>query len=87
MKSTVTTKRAGDAIEVSVTHSLDPKLYDLALTARTRVPPDWTSAQFTQGKTTRKLAVQREGQQSFVMYRLAPNGGPVRLTQASSACD
>jgi peptidoglycan/xylan/chitin deacetylase (PgdA/CDA1 family) len=79
MKSSVTTRRAGDGIEVSVTHSLDPKLYDLPLTARTAVPDDWTSAQFTQGKTTRKLAVRRDGQQSFVMYRVAPNGGPVRL--------
>ena len=81
MGSSVTTRRAGDAIEVSVTHSLDPKLYDLALTARTAVPPDWTSAQFTQGKTTRKLAVQRDGRQSFVMYRVAPNSGLVRLTK------
>jgi peptidoglycan/xylan/chitin deacetylase (PgdA/CDA1 family)/pimeloyl-ACP methyl ester carboxylesterase len=85
MKSTVTTRRAGDAIEVSVTHSLDPKLYDLPLTARTTVPPGWTSVQFTQGTTTQRLAVARGGQNSSVMYRVAPNGGPVRLTQVPLA--
>jgi hypothetical protein len=38
MKSTIATTPAGHAIEVTVTHSLDPKLYDLPLTARTSVP-------------------------------------------------
>ena len=85
MKSTVTTRRAGDAIEVSATHSLDPKLYDLPLTARTTVPPGWTSVQVTQGTVTQKLPVQREGQNSYVMYRVAPNGGLVRLIQVPLA--
>ena len=40
MASKVTTKRVGDAIEVSVNHSLDPKLYDLPLTARTPCRPN-----------------------------------------------
>jgi hypothetical protein len=81
MKSTVTTKDLSDGLEVSVSHSLDPKLYDLPLTGRTTVPPSWTSAQFTQGKVTRKLLVQREGDKSYVMYRVVPNSGVVRLTQ------
>ena len=38
MASKVTTKQSGEAIEVTVTHSLDPKLYNLPLTARTTVP-------------------------------------------------
>jgi peptidoglycan/xylan/chitin deacetylase (PgdA/CDA1 family) len=82
MKSSVTTKRAGDAIEVSVTHSLDPKIYDLPLTAKTTVPAEWTSAQFAQGKMTRNLIVQRDGQNSYVMYRVAPDSGNARLTRA-----
>jgi peptidoglycan/xylan/chitin deacetylase (PgdA/CDA1 family) len=79
MRSTVATKQAGRAIEVTVTHALDPKLYDLPLTARTTVPADWTSAQVRQGKETRTLAVEREGGDSYVQYRLAPNAGVARL--------
>jgi peptidoglycan/xylan/chitin deacetylase (PgdA/CDA1 family) len=82
MKSNVTTKHAGEAIEVSVSHSLDPKLYDLPLTARTTVPAAWTSAQFTQGKVARTLLVQREGDKPYVMYRVAPNSEVARLTQS-----
>jgi peptidoglycan/xylan/chitin deacetylase (PgdA/CDA1 family) len=81
MRSTVTAKRVGEAIEVSVTHSLDPKLYDLPLTARTSVPADWTSVQFRQGSVTRTLPVQRETGNSHVMYRIAPNGGVARLAR------
>jgi peptidoglycan/xylan/chitin deacetylase (PgdA/CDA1 family) len=81
MKSTVKSTRAGDAIEVSVTHSLDPKLYDLPLTARTTVPASWTAVQVRQGKETRRVTAQREGTDSYVMYRIVPNAGPARLTR------
>jgi hypothetical protein len=81
MASTVTTKQAGNVIEVTVTHSLDSKLYNLPLTARTTVPSQWTSVQFTQGKVTREIPVRREGGNSYVMYRVAPNAGVARITR------
>jgi hypothetical protein len=80
MKSTVTTRQIADTIEVSVIHSLDSRLYDLALTARTTVPAQWASAQLVQGTVTRKLPVERDAGKSYVMYRVTPNGGVVRLT-------
>jgi hypothetical protein len=79
MRSTVTTKQTGHAIEVTVKHSLDPKLYDLPLTARTTVPADWTSVQIRQGRQRTNVPVQREGSESYVQYRVAPNAGVVRL--------
>ena len=82
MRSTVTTKQAGDAIEVTATHTLDRKLYDLPLTARTTVPADWTSVQVRQGGRTQTASVQREGSESYVQYSIAPNGGAVRLQRA-----
>ena len=81
MASNVATRMAGDVIEVSITHSLDPKLYDLPLTARTPVPAQWTSVQFTQGGVTRTIPVLREGDSTYVMYRVTPNGGVARLQQ------
>jgi hypothetical protein len=79
MSSKVTTSQSGDVIEVTVNHSLDPKLYNLPLTARTTVPDQWTSVEFTQGKTTLVLPVKQEGGSSFVLYRIVPNGGTARL--------
>src|SRR5207247_7278456 len=72
--SSVRTNLSGDAIEVSVTHSLKPDLYDLPLTARTTIPADWRVVRFRQGDEVRWLPVHREGGEPFVMYRIAPNG-------------
>jgi hypothetical protein len=79
MKSSVTTTDVGQAIDVSVTHPLDPKVYDLPLTVRTTVPAQWSSVRFTQGASTRMLQVQHEPGRAYVMYRIIPNGGPARL--------
>jgi hypothetical protein len=79
MASRVTTKQERDGIEVTVGHSLDPKLYDLQLTAKTTVPGDWRSVRVSQGRTTSTVPVQREPGGSYVMYRITPNGGVARL--------
>ncbi|MEX2260836.1 MAG: polysaccharide deacetylase family protein [Bryobacteraceae bacterium] len=79
MNSKVTARMAGDAIEVSVSHSLDPKLYDLPLTARTAIPADWKVVRFRQGDDVRWVPVHREGGKTFVIYRIAPNGSVARL--------
>ena len=79
MASRVTTKQERDGIEVTVGHSLDPKLYELQLTAKTTVPGDWRSVRVSQGRTTSTVPVQREPGGSYVMYRITPNGGVARL--------
>lgn len=79
MASTVAAKHAGDAIDVTVTHSLDPKLYDLPLTARTDVPAQWTSVRVRQGRATATVPVQRDASGAYVLYRIVPNAGVARL--------
>ena len=81
MASKVVTKQAGEAIEITLTHSLDARLYNLPLTARTTVPAQWTSAEFRQGNVTRTVPVQRDGQNAYVIYRIMPNSGVARLRQ------
>lgn len=79
MASTVTAKRAAETIEVAVTHSLNPKLYNLPLTARTTVPAEWTTVEIRQGNATRTVPVTRDGGRAYVVYRVTPNGGVARL--------
>ena len=79
MASNVTTKQARDNVEVTVTHSLDPKTYNLPLTARTTVPAQWASVRVRQGRETTMVPVQRDSSSSYVLYRIAPNGGVARL--------
>jgi hypothetical protein len=81
MKATVKTSGSGQSIEVTVTHPLDPKVYDVPLTARTTVPATWTSARVTQGKDSRTIPVQKDGE-TYVQYRVKPNSGVVRIEKA-----
>jgi hypothetical protein len=79
MSSTVSSKRVGNGIEVSVRHSLDPKLYDLRLTARTVIPNDWTVVRFRQGNDERWIPIHRERNEPYVLYRIAPDGTTATL--------
>lgn len=80
--STVTSKAAGDSIAVTVSQKLDPKLYDLALTAKTTIPSNWQLVRFRQGSETRWLPVHREGGETFVLYRIQPDGTSATLERA-----
>jgi hypothetical protein len=82
MKAVIKTAQAGQAIEVTVTHPLDAKVYDVPLTARTTVPADWTAVTVTQGRASTKAAVQKDTTGSYVQYHVNPNAGVVRLVKA-----
>jgi peptidoglycan/xylan/chitin deacetylase (PgdA/CDA1 family) len=82
--SSVETRPAGEAIEVSVKHSLDPKLYDVPLTARTTIPTDWRIARFRQGSEVRWLPVHRGEGEPYVLYRIAPDGKMARIEKAAN---
>jgi hypothetical protein len=72
--SNVKENRSGDVIEVTVTHSLDKTLYDLPLTARTAIPVDWNLVRFKQGSDVRWLPIYRDGDATYVLYRIVPDG-------------
>lgn len=84
MNSSVTSRQSGDSIEVTVKHSLDPAAYDLPLTARTTIPADWRLVRFKQGNDVRWLPVHREGGETFVQYRIAPNGTAATLEKGAN---
>lgn len=80
MRAKIDTRQNGPAIEVTITHPLDPKKYDVPLTARTTVPAQWTSAKVTQGRDIKTIPVQKDG--AYVQYRVMPNAGAVRIEKA-----
>ena len=82
--SAVVAKAGDDRIEVTVTHSLDKKLYDLPLTVKTRLPGDWKLAHFRQGQDACWLPIHHEGDSNFVLYQIAPNGPPAVLEKAAN---
>ncbi|HLX93973.1 MAG TPA: polysaccharide deacetylase family protein [Puia sp.] len=69
----VSTKKDNGTFQVSLTHSLDKKMYDLPLTLKTYIPATWSKATVSQGKITQPLEVQRDEKGNFVLYQVKPN--------------
>jgi peptidoglycan/xylan/chitin deacetylase (PgdA/CDA1 family) len=81
-RSEVRTSRKGDVVEVVLRHGLDEKQYDLPLTLRTRVPPEWKAVEIRQGSRVERASVAREGAAATAEYQAVPNAGPVTLAKA-----
>lgn len=66
-------READGGITVTLTHSLDPKLYDLPLTLKTYVPADWKNVTVSQGAATQQVTVQHDDAGVYILYQLKPN--------------
>lgn len=69
----VTAEEKGGVITVTLTHSLDPRMYDLPLTLKTYLPGRWTKVSLTQGTARRRLSLQHDAHGAYVLYQLKPN--------------
>lgn len=84
--STVTGIVQGDAIKVSITSSLDPKVYDVPVTLKTYVPA-WKAALLTKKTTQEKqpaLQIQKDDMGSYVLYSVKPGDGEIILTKQAA---
>ena len=68
------------AITVTLTHSLDPKLYNLPLTVKTFVPKGWKKVKVVQNNKTRTFNSASDSIGNFVIYDAVPNGGTITLS-------
>lgn len=75
MGTTVSGKKDGSSITVSIASEVDPEVYDVPLTLKTYVPNSWKSAQLD-GKS---LDIQQDGDGSYVIYSVAPGTATVTL--------
>jgi peptidoglycan/xylan/chitin deacetylase (PgdA/CDA1 family) len=60
-------------ITVTLTHSLDPTMYDLPLTLKTYVPAGWRNITITQGQSTQHVEAKNDAKGSYILYQLTPN--------------
>ena len=80
LNAKVSSSLKGEKINVALSHPLNKKLYDLPLTLKTYVNPQWKEAIVKQGKTVTKTIVQTEGAAAFVMYQAMPGKGTVEIS-------
>ncbi len=81
MNAEVKSKEAKNSISVSLTHKLDKSMYDIPLTLKTYVPSGWSTIKVAQGKQIKQVKAQKDSKGSFIMYRAAPNSGPITLSK------
>jgi peptidoglycan/xylan/chitin deacetylase (PgdA/CDA1 family) len=72
-------KYSPTAIPVTLTHSLDPKIYNLPLTLKTYVPHGWKKVNVTQSNKTVTLDSIKDPIGTCVTYEAIPNQGEIIL--------
>jgi len=75
----VSAKTSEQSIRIMLTHPVDPRLYDLALSLKTYVPSGWKRVQVEQQGTSKVLQVRSDSDGSYVIYQAIPNAGEVTL--------
>lgn len=62
-----------NSITITLTHTLDPTVYDFPLTLKTYLPATWKEATVTQNNKTQMPTIQHDPNGSYILYQLTPN--------------
>jgi hypothetical protein len=79
MSSDVKADEEKNKITVNLTHSLDHQTYDLPLTLKTYVSPDWKYVLVKQNGKEQKVVSQKDADGSYVLYKAVPNAGTISI--------
>jgi peptidoglycan/xylan/chitin deacetylase (PgdA/CDA1 family) len=80
MNSKVKSSENKGKITVTFTHSLDKSMYDLPLTLKTVVRPEWKEVIVKQGYESNRIPTQKTGNATFVQYQASPNASNIEIT-------
>lgn len=83
MSANVQTSKKKDDIFVELTHSLDNSIYNIPLTLKSYVAPDWEQVSVTQDGEEKLLTPQRDGKGSYILYQANPNSTPIKLSKST----
>ncbi|MDH4090720.1 MAG: polysaccharide deacetylase family protein [Cyclobacteriaceae bacterium] len=80
MGSTVKVTENKNGITVMLNHNLDQRMYNLPLTLKSYVSPDWKNANIKQGTNSVHAVVKKDNLGSFVQYQAIPNLAPIEIS-------
>jgi peptidoglycan/xylan/chitin deacetylase (PgdA/CDA1 family) len=69
-----------DKITITLTHSLDKKMYDVPLTLKTYVPSGWKAVKIKQGNHNSHIQPTHAKDGNYVFYQADPNGAAITLS-------
>ena len=73
-------RQKGDKISISLNHTLDKAMYDLPLTLKTYVSPEWKRVWVWQGKRMQRVEALTDAKGTYVLYQAYPTGVPLTLS-------
>jgi peptidoglycan/xylan/chitin deacetylase (PgdA/CDA1 family) len=80
MNAKVQVSEKDNKVLVNLSHSLDPKLYNLPLTLKSYVTSDWKTVQVKQGEKVQRVQPRQDTKGTFILYQALPNAQPVELS-------
>ena len=80
MNADVQVSEKENKVIVNLTHDLDKTLYNLPLTLKSYVSPEWKNVQVKQGTKAQRVQPQQDDRGTFVMYQAQPNAQPIELS-------
>ncbi|MEP6613449.1 MAG: hypothetical protein ABJA76_16225, partial [Mucilaginibacter sp.] len=72
--------KAGDKLTIELSTALDRTMYDLPLTLKTYVSPEWKRVWVWQGKRMQRVDAAIDDKGSYVLYQANPNGIALTLS-------
>lgn len=73
MNSQIKVNAERDRFAITVTHSLDPSLYNFPLTLKTYIPKEWKKVYLKQANSNQELNATSDEHGNFILYRAIPN--------------
>ena len=83
MNAKLASSRNADAINISLTHSLDTNMYQQDLTLKTYVPREWAAVQVKQDGKTQDLKPGKDEKGHFIVYEAYPNKGDIEISRGN----
>jgi len=77
----VTQNDKNGKIVITLSHPLDNTMYTLPLTLKTYIPDTWKQATVKQGTKLKKVASEKDGKGTYVVYQANPNAGSITLSK------
>ena len=81
MDAKVKTNDEKNKITVDLAHSLDHQTYDLPLTLKTYVSPQWKNVLVKQNGKVQNLVAQKDAAGNFVLCKATPNEGAITIVK------
>ena len=82
MNSNLKVDKKDATIMISLDHTLDKSLYDLPLTLKTYVDPEWKTVVIKQANAQVQIKPVADSKGSYVLYQVLANGQPIEISLA-----